>query len=42
MKLWTLRWIMVFSWTCDEYAKLFVTWAEQNYSDEVHGIGRVE
>ncbi len=42
MKLWICRWIMCLAWTCDEYANGFVEWAEQQYSNEVHGIGRIE
>ncbi len=42
MKLWIIRWIMVFAWTCDEYADAFVEWAQQQYSNEVHGIGSIE
>ena len=42
MKLWLLRWIMCFAWTVEEYARGFVAWAEQQYSDELHGIGRIK
>ena len=42
MKLRALRFVMAVAWTCEEYAREFVAWAEQKYSDEVHGIGRIE
>lgn len=42
MKAWLLRFIMRTAWTMDEYAKAFVKWSEQNYSDEIHGIGRIK
>lgn len=40
LRFW--RFVMCFAWTCDEYADGFVTWAEQQYSNEVHGIGRID
>lgn len=42
MKLLILRSIMAFAWTLDAYANEFVEWAQQKYSDEVHGIGRID
>ncbi len=42
MKLNILRRIMCFAWTCDEWTKAFVEWAEQQYSNEVYGIGRIK
>ncbi len=42
MKLTVLRWVMCFAWTCEEYAKAFSEWAQQQYSNEVHGIGAID
>lgn len=42
MKLAVLRWIMRFAWMCEDYAKEFSEWAQQKYSNEVHGIGSIE
>jgi hypothetical protein len=42
LKLYLLRWLMAFAWTIEDYAKEFVEYAQQKYSDELHGIGRVK
>ena len=42
MKLLFYRLLMTVAWTCDEYADGFVEWAQQKYSDELHGIGTIK
>ena len=42
MKLAILRTVMRAAWTLDEWTTSLVLWAEQKYSDEVHGIGRIQ
>lgn len=42
MKLFLWRWVMVTAWTIDEYADGFVEWAQQNYSNELHGLGSID
>ena len=42
MMLVIRRTVMRIAWTLDEWANELVAWAEQKYSDEVHGIGRIQ
>lgn len=37
-----LRFTMRLACTCEEYSRSFVALAGQSYSDEIHGIGRIE
>ena len=42
MKLMFWRYVMHLSWTLATRAEDFVEWAQQKYSNELHGMGTIE
>lgn len=42
MKLAILLRVMWAAWTINDYSVALVEWAQQKYSDELHGIGTVD
>lgn len=42
MRIRFWRSVMHMSWTINDLSDTFVEWAQQQYSNEVHGIGSIE